>query len=106
MIKKRKIFDELMEGIGAMKAHCEGKLTLRSYKAALPRILRRWRWSFWCGNTLIRSSAWRNWLSYIAEIAIPLAAIYFFGSFRARFLIQIGVPTNPNASRIWFSRNR
>jgi len=25
---------------------------------------------------------------------------------RARFLIQIGVPTNLNASRIWFSRKR
>ena len=29
---KRKIFDELMEGVGAMKKHREGKLTLRSYK--------------------------------------------------------------------------
>jgi hypothetical protein len=26
--------------------------------------------------------------------------------FRARFLIQIGEPTNPNAWRIWFSRKR
>ncbi len=29
---KRKIFDELMEGVSAMKKHREGKLTLRSYK--------------------------------------------------------------------------
>jgi len=29
---KRKIFDELMEGVNAMKKHREGKLTLRSYK--------------------------------------------------------------------------
>jgi putative transcriptional regulator len=29
---KRKIFDELMEGVDAMKRHREGKLTLRSYK--------------------------------------------------------------------------
>jgi putative transcriptional regulator len=29
---KRKIFDELMEGVHAMKKHREGKLTLRSYK--------------------------------------------------------------------------
>ena len=28
---KRKLFDELMEGMAAMKAHGEGKLTLRSY---------------------------------------------------------------------------
>jgi putative transcriptional regulator len=29
---KRKIFDELMRGVEAMKKHREGKLTLRSYK--------------------------------------------------------------------------
>jgi putative transcriptional regulator len=29
---KRKIFEELMEGVDAMKKHREGKLTLRSYK--------------------------------------------------------------------------
>src|SRR5260370_357891 len=29
---KRKIFDELIEGVAAMKKHREGKLTLRSYK--------------------------------------------------------------------------
>jgi putative transcriptional regulator len=29
---KRKIFDEMMEGIAAMKGHREGKLTLRTYK--------------------------------------------------------------------------
>jgi putative transcriptional regulator len=29
---KRKIFDELIEGVDAMKKHREGKLTLRSYK--------------------------------------------------------------------------
>lgn len=29
---KRKIFEELLEGVGAMKEHREGKLTLRSYK--------------------------------------------------------------------------
>jgi len=32
---KRKIFDELMEGVDAMKKHREGKLTLRSYKEEL-----------------------------------------------------------------------
>jgi len=38
---KRKIFDELMEGVGAMEKHREGKLTLRSYKveaAPLPKV--------------------------------------------------------------------
>ena len=29
---KRKIFDELIEGVGVMKKLREGKLTLRSYK--------------------------------------------------------------------------
>jgi putative transcriptional regulator len=29
---KRKIFEELMDGVEAMKKHREGKLTLRSYK--------------------------------------------------------------------------
>jgi len=29
---KRKLFDEMMEGIAAMKSHREGKLTLRTYK--------------------------------------------------------------------------
>jgi putative transcriptional regulator len=38
---KRDIFDELMEGVNAMKKHREGKLTLRSYKvdvAPLPTV--------------------------------------------------------------------
>ena len=38
---KRKIFDEMMEGVAAMKDHHEGKLTLRSYKVepdALPKV--------------------------------------------------------------------
>ena len=29
---KRKIFDELIEGVSAMKKHRQGKLTLRSFK--------------------------------------------------------------------------
>jgi putative transcriptional regulator len=29
---KRKLFDEMIEGVTAMKKHREGKLTLRSYK--------------------------------------------------------------------------
>lgn len=38
---KRRIFDELMEGVAAMKAHREGKLTLRSYRVdvtPLPKV--------------------------------------------------------------------
>ncbi len=38
---RRNVFGELMEGVAAMKAHREGKLTLRSYKidpAPLPKV--------------------------------------------------------------------
>jgi putative transcriptional regulator len=38
---KRNIFDELMEGVAAMKSHREGKITLRSYKVEvkpLPKV--------------------------------------------------------------------
>jgi len=34
---KRDIFAELMEGIGAIKQHREGKLTLRRHKLPFPR---------------------------------------------------------------------
>ena len=39
--KKRELFDELMTGVRAMRAHREGKLTLRTHEAAarpLPRV--------------------------------------------------------------------
>jgi putative transcriptional regulator len=38
---KRKVFDELMEGVAAMKGHRENRLTLRSYKrqpTPLPKV--------------------------------------------------------------------
>jgi putative transcriptional regulator len=38
---KRDVFSELIEGVGAMKARREGKITLRSYKieaTPLPRV--------------------------------------------------------------------
>ncbi len=40
-MNKRKIFDEMMEGVRAMKGHREGKITLRTYKveaAPLPKV--------------------------------------------------------------------
>ena len=40
-MSKRKIFDEMIEGVAAMKSHREGKITLRSYNiepAPLPRV--------------------------------------------------------------------
>jgi putative transcriptional regulator len=35
---KRNVFAELMEGVGAMKQHREGKLTLRTHKLPPPEI--------------------------------------------------------------------
>ena len=38
---KRKLFEELMEGVAAMKSHREGKLTLRTYAVnpkPLPKV--------------------------------------------------------------------
>ena len=38
---KRNVFEDLMEGVAAMKRHREGKLTLRSYKveiSPLPKV--------------------------------------------------------------------
>lgn len=40
-MRKRKIFDAMMDGIGAMKSHREGKITLRTYNveaAPLPKV--------------------------------------------------------------------
>jgi len=38
--KKRKLFDELMEGVRAMQAHREGKLTLRIHQLDAPPLPR------------------------------------------------------------------
>jgi putative transcriptional regulator len=40
-VSKRKIFNEMIQGMAAMKSHREGKITLRTYKievAPLPRV--------------------------------------------------------------------
>ena len=40
-MSKRKTFDEMMEGVRAMKSHREGKITLRTYNveaAPLPKV--------------------------------------------------------------------
>jgi putative transcriptional regulator len=42
--KKRDVFDELMEGVGSMQAHREGRITLRSHRVpplSLPRVNER-----------------------------------------------------------------
>ena len=41
MAKKRNLFQKMREGIGAMKSHREGEITLRMYKvepASLPKV--------------------------------------------------------------------
>ena len=41
LMSKRKVFDELIEGVAAMKSRREGKLTLRTYKvkpSPLPKV--------------------------------------------------------------------
>lgn len=37
-MKKRNLFAELMEGVDTMKAHREGKVTLRTHRVAAPEI--------------------------------------------------------------------
>ena len=37
---KRKLFDEMMEGIAAMKAYRDGKLRLRTYKVESARVVK------------------------------------------------------------------
>jgi hypothetical protein len=38
VMAKRRIFDELMEGIAEMKKHREGKIILRSFKVDTPTV--------------------------------------------------------------------
>ena len=37
-MSKRRVFGEMMEGIKAMKAHREGRITLRTYKVDVPPL--------------------------------------------------------------------
>jgi putative transcriptional regulator len=40
MSKRRKLFDELMEGVAAMAGHREGKLTLQTHQVETPPLPR------------------------------------------------------------------
>jgi hypothetical protein len=66
---KRKLIAEMMEGIGAMRAQEEGKITLRSFRhepAPLPALdsafiretRERLRCCCWCGFIRTRCSSW------------------------------------------------
>jgi putative transcriptional regulator len=37
-VVKRDVFAEIMEGVGAMKQHREGKVTLRTHKFPIPKV--------------------------------------------------------------------
>jgi hypothetical protein len=39
IMRERSVFAELMEGVGAMKEHREGKLTLPTHKSPTPKTL-------------------------------------------------------------------
>lgn len=59
MATKRNIFSELMDGVGAMKEHRAGKLTLRSYHVELPplpkvnaRLIKETRESLRCSRAV------------------------------------------------------
>jgi putative transcriptional regulator len=70
---KRNVFGELMEGVAAMKADREGKLTLRSYKidpTPLPKVdsklIRHTRKKLRCSRAFLRARCgstkepWKN----------------------------------------------
>jgi putative transcriptional regulator len=56
---KRRLFDEMMEGVAAMKSHREGKLSLRTYKVAEkpsptigPKPIRETREKLFCSRAV------------------------------------------------------
>jgi len=67
MTKKRNLFDELVEGISAMKAQRTGKITLRSYKVearTLPRVqpkmIKQVREQFRCSRSVFARKLFTN----------------------------------------------
>jgi putative transcriptional regulator len=64
---KRKLFEELIEGVEAMRQHREGRLTLRSYKvefAPLPTVnskfIRETRKRMRCSRAVFARKLWIN----------------------------------------------
>jgi putative transcriptional regulator len=67
MTKKRKLFDELMDGVAAMRAEREGKITLRTYKveartlpAVKPRMIKEVRERFRCSRSVFARKLFTN----------------------------------------------
>jgi hypothetical protein len=67
-------------------------------------VRRDFQLSFYLAMSLMRARS-RAAPRWTAEAAVPTRVFPIY-EFLALFLIQIGVPTKPKASRIWFSRKR
>ena len=64
---KRILFDELLQGVAAMKAHRKGKITLRSYKVeprelpeVMPKMIKQVRASFNCSRSVFARKLFTN----------------------------------------------
>jgi putative transcriptional regulator len=67
MANKRDLFHELMEGVAAMKAQRNGKITLRSYKVeprelpdVKPKMIRQVRERFHCSRSVFARKLFTN----------------------------------------------
>ena len=67
MANKRNLFDELMDGVTAMKAHRTGKITLRSYKVepralpeVKPKMIKQVRARFHCSRSVFARKLFTN----------------------------------------------
>lgn len=67
MANKRDLFHELMEGVAAMKAQRNGKITLRSYKVesrelpdVKPKMIRQVRQRFHCSRSVFARKLFTN----------------------------------------------
>jgi putative transcriptional regulator len=67
MAKKRNLFDELMNGVTAMAAEREGKITLRTYKVEAralpnvkPKMIKQVRESFRCSRSVFARKLFTN----------------------------------------------
>jgi putative transcriptional regulator len=64
-VPKRRIFAELMEGVDAMKAQREGKITLRSHSVAVPEVKESPGAEFFCAARQkfnVSRAVWANML--------------------------------------------
>jgi putative transcriptional regulator len=67
MANKRNLFEELTEGVAAMKAHRNGKITLRNYKIkplalpeVKPKMIKQVRAHFQCSRSVFARKLFTN----------------------------------------------